>query len=381
MDKSEKQALFKNFNWRTYTMVFALVVIALFFQITTGGIFLNSRNLSTLIRAMSITGVIALGTVLLIVSGNFDLSVGSTVGLSGGIAALLQVNFGASTPVAMFAALVVGILIGMWNGFWVAYRKVPSFIVTLGGMMVFRGIYLVLTDGITITPMWESFGVVSKNFVDPFTGILFGAVAIVCMVLLMYSQRRSRAKYGFELKSLLNFMIKALVAGALIIVFVLVMNGYRGMPIPVLILVLLTLAFMFVSKRTRFGRNVYAIGGNQEAARLSGIHIERNVLFLYMITGFLSAVSGILLTARLDGATAAAGTSFEMDVISACVIGGTSLSGGKGTIFGAVVGALIIASLDNGMGLMNLSYNYQSIVKGLVLISAVWFDTASQRRR
>ena len=381
MDKSEKLASLKNFNWRTYTMVFALIVIALFFQITTGGIFLNSRNLSTLIRAMSITGVIALGTVLLIVSGNFDLSVGSTVGLSGGIAALLQVNFGASTPIAMFAALVVGILIGMWNGFWVAYRKVPSFIVTLGGMMVFRGIYLVLTDGITITPMWESFGVVSKNFVDPFTGMLLGAAAVVCMALLMYSQRRSRAKYGFELKSMLNFAIKALVAGFLIIVFVLVMNGYRGMPIPVLILVLFTLAFMFVSKRTRFGRNVYAIGGNQEAARLSGIHVERNVLFLYMITGFLSAVSGILLTARLDGATAAAGTSFEMDVISACVIGGTSLSGGKGTIFGAVVGALIIASLDNGMGLMNLSYNYQSIVKGLVLISAVWFDTASQRRR
>ena len=381
MEKNERQLMLRNFNWRTYTMVFALVMIAIFFQITTNGIFLNSRNLSTLIRAMSITGVISLGTVLLIVSGNFDLSVGSIVGLSGGIAAILQVNFGASTAVAMLAALVVGILIGMWNGFWVAYRKVPSFIVTLGGMMVFRGIYLVLTDGITITPMRESFGYVSRNFVDPSIGMALGGVAIVCMALLLYSQRRSRAKYGFELKSMLNFVIKLLVAGVLIVVFVQAMNGYRGIPIPVLILVLLALVFMFISKRTRFGRTVYAIGGNAEAARLTGINIKKNVLFLYVITGFLSAISGILLTARLDGATAAAGTSFEMDVISACVIGGTSLSGGKGTIFGAVVGAMIIASLDNGMGLMNLSYNYQSIVKGLVLIMAVWFDTASQQRR
>jgi len=381
MEKNERLRMLRNFNWRTYTMVFALVMIAIFFQITTNGIFLNSRNLSTLIRAMSITGVISLGTVLLIVSGNFDLSVGSIVGLSGGIAAILQVNFGASTAVAMLAALVVGILIGMWNGFWVAYRKVPSFIVTLGGMMVFRGIYLVLTDGITITPMRESFGYVSRNFVDPSIGMALGGVAIVCMALLLYSQRRSRAKYGFELKSMLNFVIKLLVAGVLIVVFVQAMNGYRGIPIPVLILVLLALVFMFISKRTRFGRTVYAIGGNAEAARLTGINIKKNVLFLYVITGFLSAISGILLTARLDGATAAAGTSFEMDVISACVIGGTSLSGGKGTIFGAVVGAMIIASLDNGMGLMNLSYNYQSIVKGLVLIMAVWFDTASQQRR
>ncbi len=373
--------LFAGVQWRTYTMIFALIIIAIFFQIITDGIFFKSRNLSNLIRTMSITGVIAMGVVLLIVSGNFDLAVGSIVGLSGGIAAIMQVTFGWSTPMAILVALAVGIAIGVWQGFWVAYRSVPSFIVTLGGMLMFRGLYLVITNGITITPMHEDFAFIGQGFLPKEAGLVIGGVAVVAMVALILQQRTSRKRYSLEVGPMWQTIVKIVIFGALICAFVAIMNGYNGIPVPVLILVAVIILFAFISTKTKFGRNVYAIGGNVEAARLSGINVKRNVLGLYIITGLLSALSGILLTARMDGATASAGNSFEMDAISACVLGGTSLAGGKGTIGGAVIGALIIACLDNGMSLMNLSYNYQSIVKGLVLILAVWFDVANQKKK
>lgn len=368
-------------NWRTYTMIFALILIAIFFQIITDGIFFKSRNLSNLIRTMSITGVIAMGVVLLIVSGNFDLAVGSIVGLSGGIAAIMQVTFGWSTPMVILAALAVGIAIGVWQGFWVAYRNVPSFIVTLGGMLMFRGLYLVITNGITITPMNPDFTFIGQGFLPKEAGLIIGCVAILAVVVLMLKQRNSRKRYALDMGPMWQTAVKIVIFSALIGIFVLIMNDYNGIPVPVLILVGVIILFAFIAAKTRFGRNVYAIGGNVEAARLSGINVKRNVLGLYIITGLLSALSGILLTARMDGATASAGNSFEMDAISACVLGGTSLAGGKGTIMGAVIGALIIACLDNGMSLMNLSYNYQSIVKGLVLILAVWFDVANQQKK
>ena len=378
---SGKKSFLKNIQWRTYTMILALIVIAILFQIITDGIFFKPRNFSNLIRQMSITGVIAVGTVLMIVSGNFDLAVGSIVGLCGGVAAMLQFNMGWSTPAAIGAALLAGIVIGLWQGFWVAYRKVPSFIVTLGGMMIFRGLYLVLTDGITITPMAKDFTVIGQGFVPMEAGWFLGGAAIIITVFAMLRKRASRIKYGFAVSSIPATILKICLFSALIVVFVLMMNGYNGIPNPVLIFVALIIIFTFIATQTKFGRNVYAIGGNKEAAQLSGINVKRNVLWLYVITGLLSAVSSVLLTARMDGATASAGTSYEMDVISACVLGGTSLTGGKGTIVGAVIGALIIASLDNGMSLMNLSYNYQSMVKGLVLILAVWFDVANQVKR
>lgn len=368
-------------NWRTYTMIFALILIAIFFQIITDGIFFKSRNLSNLIRTMSITGVIAMGVVLLIVSGNFDLAVGSIVGLSGGIAAIMQVTFGWSTPMVILAALAVGVAIGVWQGFWVAYRSVPSFIVTLGGMLMFRGLYLVITNGITITPMNPDFTFIGQGFLPKEAGLIIGCVAILAVVVLMLKQRNSRKRYALDMEPMWQTVVKIVIFSALIGIFVLIMNDYNGIPVPVLILVGVIILFAFIAAKTRFGRNVYAIGGNIEAARLSGINVKRNVLGLYIITGLLSALSGILLTARMDGATASAGNSFEMDAISACVLGGTSLAGGKGTIMGAVIGALIIACLDNGMSLMNLSYNYQSIVKGLVLILAVWFDVANQQKK
>lgn len=375
-----KRLNIRNINFRTMTMVFALAVIFLIFTIMTGGTFFSPRNLSMLFRAMSITGVITSAMVLLIVSGNFDLAVGSAVGLSSGVAAVLQVWYGVSTPLAILSAVVVGVSIGLWQGFWVAYRRVPSFIVTLGNMMAVRGVFLVITEGITITPLKSDFSAISQSFVPGIWNYLLGALAIVAVIVLAFQRRSSRARYGFEVGPIWRTLLIIVIGTGLITAFVLLMVGFRGIPTPVVILIGVVLIFTFIAQKTRFGRRVYAIGGNNEAAKLAGINVKRHVLVLYVLTGILSAVSGIMLASRMDGAVSAAGQSFEMDVISACVIGGTSLSGGKGTIFGALVGALIIASLDNGMSLLNVTHYYQSIVKGLVLILAVWFDVATQKK-
>lgn len=377
--KSQKIGL-KRLNWRTYTMIFAFVLIAILLEFITKGIFLAPRNFSNLMRTMSITGVITVGAVLLIISGNFDLAVGSIVALTGGIAAILHVDYGWGIIPVILTSLACGAVIGVWQGFWVAYKKIPSFIVTLGGMMAFRGIYLALTNGITITPLSESFQEISAGFVPGIIGIMLGVTSIVALAIYLFDKRASRKRYGFSVEPMWMLALKLALFAVLIAGFVWMMNSYNGIPYPVFVFIVLLLLFSFVATRTRFGRIVYAIGGNLEAARLSGINVRRNILYLYIITGVLSAISGILLTSRLNGATSAAGNQYEMDVISSCVIGGTSLSGGKGTVFGALIGALIIASLDNGMSLMNLTSSYQSIVKGLVLIFAVWFDVSSQAK-
>lgn len=380
MNPKSQKIWLKRINWRTYTMIFAFVLIAILLTIITKGIFLGPRNFSNLVRSMSITGVITVGAVLLIISGNFDLAIGSIVALTGGIAAIMHVTYGWDVIPVILMALVMGVFIGVWQGFWVAYKNIPSFIVTLGGMMAFRGIYLALTNGITITPLSESFQNISAGFVPDIIGITLGIVSIAVLTITLFGKRASRKRYGSSVEPLWTLILKLVFFALLIAGFVWMMNSYNGIPYPVLVFIVLLLVFSFIAARTRFGRIVYAIGGNMEAARLSGINVRRNVLFLYIITGVLSAVSGILLTSRLNGATSAAGNQYEMDVISSCVIGGTSLSGGKGTVFGALIGALIIASLDNGMSLMNLSSSYQSIVKGLVLIFAVWFDVSSQKK-
>lgn len=379
-DDNKNWSLFKKVNFRAYAMIFALVVIAVAFQIMTQGTFLNSRNISVLIRQMSITAVITTGMTLLIISGNFDLAVGSVVGLAGGMAAVFQVWYGWSTASSIAVAILVGCAIGVWQGFWVAYRKVPSFIVTLGGMMIFRGIYLVISDGITITPLNKSFTVISQGFVNQTLGLSLAIAACIVYIIFSIKNRYSRKKYGFDILSPLLLAGKLLFVTALILGFVLIMNNYLGIPNPVLILVAIVLIFIFIARKTVYGRQVYAIGGNIEAARFSGINVEKVTFVLFIIMGLLSAVSGVLSTARLDGATASAGTAFEMDAIAACVIGGTSLTGGKGSIAGAMIGALIMASLDNGMSLMNTSSYYQFIVKGLVLIIAVWFDVSANKK-
>jgi len=386
-DQAVKPKKFFNFSalqntkLRSYAMLFALIAIAIIFQILTDGTFLKPRNFSILIRQMSITGIITIGMVLLIISGNFDLSVGSLVALSGGVAAVMQVWFDASTPVAILMGVIVGLIFGAWQGFWVAYRKLPSFIVTLGGMMMFRGIYLVMTDGITITPLNPSFTNLAQGFIPPNFGLAISIAACLAFTVLSVRARISKRKLKIQVDSLPLLIAKIFFGNAIIIAMVIWMNRYLGIPLPVIVLLILALIFNFISTRTQFGRNLYSIGGNEEAARFSGVKVEKTIMSMFVLMGGLSAISGVFLTARLDGATASAGTSFEMDAIAACVIGGTSLSGGQGSIFLAMIGALIMASLDNGMSLMNTSFYFQHIVKGLVLIFAVWFDVSTNKKK
>lgn len=366
---------------RAYIMIAVLIAVAVVFEILTDGIFFTPRNLSNLFRSMSITAVIGIGMVMIMVSGNIDLSVGMVVALCGGTAAILQVWHGWPTWLVVLVALVLGAVLGCWSGYWVAYRGLPAFIVTLGSQLIFKGIYLVLSQGITITPIDYSFAMISQSYLPPVFGIVVGLIGGIAMTVMYLMNRRSRKRYGFQNSSVSFLAAKIALTWIVIGAFVFSMNQFKGIPTPVMILLVLTIVFVFVTNRTRFGRRIYAIGGNREAARLSGIDIRAYMMILYIIQGVLAAISGIMLTSRMDGATASAGTAYETDVISAVVIGGTSMAGGKGTIVGALIGALIIASLENGMSLLNITYYYQYIVKGLVLVFAILVDVLTNSKK
>jgi len=367
-------------NLRTYTLIIAILLIWTIFTALTDGNFLTPRNLSMLARQMAITALVAIGMVFVIVAGHIDLSVGSVVGFTGAIAGVLQVWHGWSTPATIIAVLIIGVLIGIWQGYWVAYRGVPAFIVTLAGMLVFRGGVLLASKGITISPFKESFTFIGQGYLNKTLSIIFGAVLIVGYLLLTISQRNRRKKYNLEVLPIGLEIAKATVVIALIAAFTGVMISYEGISIPVLILVIFTILLTFVSQNTTFGKYVYAIGGNKEAASLSGINIKNVTMKIFILMGFLSALAGIVLTSRLDAATSGAGTNMELDAIAAAILGGTSTLGGEGTVPGAIIGALIMASIDNGMSLLNLEYSYQLIVKGLVLVFAVWLDIMSRKK-
>lgn len=376
--KVKKGQLFK-FDLQAYTLIIALVLIALIFGIFTGGEFLSSRNLSNLFGQMSVIAVLAVGMTLVIVAGHIDLSIGSLVGLTGGVAAILQVWQGWGTVLVVLAAVGIGALLGLWQGWWVAYRAVPAFIVTLGGMLIFRGILIGLSNGQTVAPMEESFKQIGNSYFPYIPGYI---LAVVSIGILFYSITRSRSKrknLGLLVPSAAIDYGKVTLYSFFILVAVYMLNRYLGIPAPILIVIFIAAIFIFISNKTAFGRFVYAIGGNQEAAALSGINIKLNTLWVFIIMGALSGVAGVILTSRLNAATVSAGTSYELDAIAACVIGGTSLMGGKGKIVGALIGALIMASIDNGMSMMNIGAYWQYIVKGMILILAVWVDIASKK--
>lgn len=371
-----KKNLIKNMDTRKYMMVFALVGIWIIFTILSGGTYLMPRNMSNLFRQSVFTGILALGMVNVIILGQIDLSVGSLAGLCGGILAMLNVWLGLSSGMAIALTLLAGLLLGLWNGWWVAYRNVPSFIVTMAGLLVFRGILVGLSDGITVGPISTFFNVIGKDFLPDIVGIILGAVAIVVFVLAQWMNWRRKKSLNLEAR---NPLVPSILFAILVAVFVFTMNAYHGIPNPVIILLVLFVIFNYVSTQTLFGRRIYAIGGNKMASRLAGINTKVITMSVFVINGLMAAIAGIFLTSRLASAAVSAGQSAEMDAIAACVIGGTSLMGGIGTVFGAIVGAVVIASIDNGMSLLNAPSFYQTIVKGLVLILAVWFDMSRKK--
>ena len=377
--KKESKLSFK-FDLQSYTLILALVLIAIIFTIFTGGEFLSSRNLSNLFTQMSVIAVLAVGMTLVIVAGHIDLSVGSIVGVTGGIAAMLQVWHGWSTPIVVLAAVVIGGVIGLWQGWWVAYRAVPAFIVTLGGMLIFRGILIGLSDGQTVSSLNQSFKLIGNSYLPYVLGYILTAIAIISMIAFTINGRKKRKEMGLLLLPASIDYGKVIGYSVVLLVITYMLNRYLGIPVPFLIVVIVALIFMFITTKTAFGRRIYAIGGNPEAAALSGINIKRNTLYVFIIMGSLAGLAGVLLTARLNAATVSAGNSYELDAIAACVIGGTSLMGGKGKIVGAIIGALIMASIDNGMSMMNIGAYWQYIVKGLILILAVWVDIVSKNK-
>jgi D-xylose transport system permease protein len=386
-------------NIHSLSILAALILIALVFTYLTDGSFLAPRNLSNLFRQMAVISFLSVGMVLVIVSGNIDLSVGSVAGFTGAVAAMIQVKWfgpwlasafpelapsGQSWIIAGLAcagALACGLLIGLFQGFWVAFCGVPAFIVTLAGMLIFRGGILGVTEGVTIAPMDPLFKDIGQSYLSLGTGWFLAGIAVLALVFLAVRNRLKGRRYGIQQRSGGVFLLLLALACAGILLFVLLMNLYKGIPFPLLLLALATLIMDFIARQTTLGRHIFAIGGNREAARLSGINIRSRVMWAFAVMGILSAVSGIVLTARLDAATTNAGMMFELSAIAACVIGGTSLMGGKGSILGAILGGLVMASLDNGMSLMNVEIFWQQIIKGLVLLFAVWLDIAIRGRR
>ncbi|HEY8205127.1 MAG TPA: hypothetical protein VIF81_10405 [Pyrinomonadaceae bacterium] len=369
---------------RAYTMLLALIVIWLFFQWATRdpqyhpyGLFLGAVNFSKLLQQTAVTGVLAVGMLMVIVSGNIDLSVGAVVGLAGGMAALAQ-GWGVGPSLA--AAILVGLTIGALQGTLVAYFNIPAFIVTLGGLEAWRGVILKLTKGATIPIELPFFRSLGRDFIHPRIGIGLAIVAVAAIAWTNIRRRRARARHGLTPFSPAATAARIAIPSIVIAGFILLMNQAGGVPIPVIFLVAVALAGAFLTANTTFGRYLYAIGGNPDAARLSGINLKRYILAAFCLMGALGGLASILHTARVGSASPDAGTLMELDAIASCVIGGTSLMGGRGTVFGAVLGALILASLDNGMSLLNVENWAQYVVKGGVLVAAVGFDMFGRRK-
>lgn len=371
---------FPRLNLQVFVMLGAIVLIALFFTWTTDGAWLSPRNVSNLLRQTAITGILAVGMVFVIISAEIDLSVGSMMGLLGGAAAIFDVWLGWPLPLTIVVTLVMGLLLGTWNGWWVAYRKVPSFIVTLAGMLAFRGILVGITDGTTVAPTSPAMSQIGQSYLPGGVGFGFGFVGLALFILWQWRLRLRRQQLGLAQPAATGAVARQAITAVLVLGAIWLLNDYRGVPTPVLLLALLLLAGMFMATRTAFGRRIYAIGGNIDAARLSGINVARTKLAVFAINGVMVAIAGLILSSRLGAGSPSAGNIAELDAIAACVIGGTSLAGGVGSVAGAVMGAFIMASLDNGMSMMDVPTFWQYIVKGAILLLAVWMDTATRRR-
>ncbi len=366
-------------NLRAYILIAVLGLIWVYFHWATDLIFLTPRNLSNLMTQMSVTAIIAVGMLMVIVSGNIDLSVGSLLGFAGGIAAYSLTVLEIGLPASIIAAITIGVLVGAFHGLLTAYFNIPAFIVTLGGLLAWRGAVKWLLGGNTIPISNETFKAVGNNNLPATVGWFLAAAAIAFVLFMAYRKARSVMAYGLGESSYGGEFSKALIPIIAIVAFIFVMNAYQGVPIPVLILLAVAGVGAFLTNSTVFGRYLYAIGGNAEAARLSGIDNKRNVLIVYAFLGALTAIAAVIFTARVGSAAPDAGGLKELDAIAACVIGGASLMGGRGTIFGACLGALIMASLDNGMSLLNVRDFMQDIIKGAILVAAVGLDMTGRR--
>ncbi|MEW8972932.1 MAG: multiple monosaccharide ABC transporter permease [Tissierellaceae bacterium] len=385
MDKEKS----KNFriDIKKYAMFIALISITLLFQVTTDRVLLKPMNVSKLIMQNSYVLILAIGMLPVILTGNIDLSVGSVLAFVSSIAGVMIVTYEMPVWLTIVIALLIGILVGAWQGFWIAYVRIPSFIVTLAGMLIFRGLTLVILKGNTLAPFPKSYQYLAAGFLTKnpsmikLVSLLVGVLFSILVILMEIRNRKKEVRYGIETMKSNVFILKLAIEVALIMFSLYWLSLYNGVPVVLFLLVILILVYSYITNKTVIGRGIYAFGGNERAAELSGIKTNKVFFLTYVNMGLMAALAGIIFSGRLNASTPSAGNGFELDAIAACYIGGASASGGVGTIIGAVVGGLVMGVLNNGMSIMGIGIDWQQAIKGLVLLAAVAFDTYNQRKK
>ncbi len=375
-------------NLREYGMLLSLVAIMVFFQVLTSGTLLQPLNLTNLVLQNSYIVIMALGMLLVIVAGHIDLSVGSVCGFIGALAAVLMVNYGWHFVPATLVCLAAGAVIGAAQGWFVAYFKIPSFIVTLAGMLVFKGLALALLEGQSVGPFPDEFQLLSSGFIPEvlprgeirLTSLVLGVGVAAALVVAAWRARSHAQMHEMDTEPAALFIVRSAVFAAILVGLSWLMASYKGLPNVLIVMFVLMVAYDFVTSRTVPGRRLYALGGNEKAARLSGIKTERLAFFTFVNMGVLAALAGLVFAARLNTATPKAGLGFELDVIAACFIGGASASGGVGKVMGAVIGAFVMGVMNNGMSILGVGIDYQQVIKGLVLLAAVCFDVYNKNK-
>ena len=377
---------------RSYSMIFVLIAIVILSQVLTGGLTLNPRNITNIILQQSYIVILILGMLPVILTGNVDLSVGSTVAFVGAVAAVLQVNMGMGTLPTLLISLVIGAAIGGWNGLWIAIFDIPAFIVTLSSQLVFRGLTQVVLDGASIGPFDATFRAIAGSFITDILGegaagimpvITMGLAVVACLVFAVVQivDRRNKIAHGVPVKAAWGMIVRIAIISVVILVLSYMLCLDKGYPTVLVILLAFSMIYNFICNRTVFGRSLYAVGGNRKAASLSGIKDRLSMFMAYTNMGFVAAIAALVYAARMNVATPKAGTGFELDAIAACYVGGASVSGGAGTIVGALVGCFVIGILNNGMSMLGVSADWQQTVKGLVILAAVAFDMIPKMKK
>jgi putative multiple sugar transport system permease protein len=375
-------------NLRQSGIYIAFVLVVALFAVLTDGRSLAAANVSTIVTQYAYVLVLAIGMLIVIVAGHIDLSVGSVLAVVGAVAARLAITYGQPWWVAALAGLAVGVVIGAWQGFWVAYVGVPAFIVTLAGMLLFRGLDYLVLENISLSGFPSSYQKIATGYLNGLMGgygydaftLLIGALAVAGFVVQQLRTRRARVKYQQVVEALPVLLLKIVVVGAVVMWFAYQLATARGLPIVLITLAVLIMAYVVITKSTVFGRQVYAIGGNLSAAMLSGVNVRKVNFWIFVNMGFLAGVAGVIFSAYTNGAQPAAGTGAELDAIAAAFIGGAAVTGGVGTIVGAMVGGLLVAVINNGMIILGLGQEWQFIIRGMVLLLAVAFDVYNKRR-